>query len=250
MSLYAVALKAAAAPTLAGAPVLTAAGKSPDEAEAFLRANPGFLGRRLPLAEARALADAAAAAGLPALIAAEAALPAFPPAVFPEKIEIADDGFYAAAAGRRLFVPYDSVTVISAAAYEAPVEPATLSALKPGLLARITELAGRRPPDFPAPARETRLLADIIGGPGPLRLRLRPEDLDFLPLGRELSPSADANFRNLLGEIAARAFRAAGSACLAAMVKGGPLGPLRYAGAEACDEALTRLLLAAGAEAE
>ena len=122
--------------------------------------------------------------------------------------------------------------------------------LENGLLARIPELAGRRPPDFPAPARETRLLADIIGGPGPLRLRLRPEDLDFLPLGRELSPSADANFRNLLGEIAARAFRAAGSACLAAMVKGGPLGPLRYAGAEACDEALTRLLLAAGAEAE
>jgi len=247
VSLYAVALKAPQVPTLAPAPALAAAGRSTEEAEAFLRANPGFLGRRLPLADARALADAAALAGWPALIAAEAGLPAFPPAVFPEKIEIADDGFYAEAAGARLFIPYDSVTVISAAAYEAPVEPATLQALKAGLLARITALAGRRPPEIPAPARETRLLADIIGGPGPLRLRLKPEDLDFSPLGRELSPSADTNFSKLLGEIAARAFRAAGSACLAALLAGRPLEPLRYSGAEACDEALTRLLLAAGA---
>ena len=247
MSLYAVALKAPAVPTLAPAPALAAAGRSPDEAAAFLRSYPGFLGRRLPLAEARALAETAALAGWPALIAAEADLPAFPPSVFPEKIEIADDGFYAAAAGARLFVPYDSVTVIAAAAYEAPVEPATLQALKAGLLVRITALAGRRPPELPLPARETRLLADIIGGPGPLRLRIKPEDLDFSPLGRELSPSADANFRKLLGEIAGRSFRAAGSACLAALLAGRPLGPVRYGGANACDEALTRLLLAASA---
>lgn len=245
MSLYAVALRAAEAPTLAPAPVLAAAGRSPEEAAAFLRANPGFLGRRLPLAEARALAEAAALAGLPALIAAEADLPAPPLAVFPERIEIADDGFYAAAAGARLFVPYDSVTLIAAAAYEAPVEPATLPAFKAGLLARITALAGRRPPELPVPARETFLLADLVAGP--LRLRLRPEDLDFSPLGRELSLSSEANFRKLLGEIAARSFKAAGSACLAALLAGRPLGPLRYGGAGACDEALTRLLLAAAA---
>lgn len=245
MSLYAVALKAAAAPTLAPAPALVAAGKSPEQAAAFLRANPGFLGRRLPLTEARALAETAALAGWPALIAAEAGLPSPPAAVFPEKVEISDDGFYATAAGERLFVPYDSVTLIAAAAYEAPVEPATLAALKAGLLARITALAGRRPPELPLPTRDTFLLADIIAGP--LRLRLKPEDLDFSPLGRELSPSSEANFRKLLGEIAARSFRAAGSACLAALLAGRPLGPVRYGGANACDEALTRLLLAASA---
>ena len=247
MSLYAVALRAAGAPTLAPSPVLTAAGKSPDEAAAFLRAYPGFLGRRLQLAEARALAADADKAGFPTLIAAEADLPSPPPAVFPEKIEIADDGFYAAAAGARLFVPYDSVTLIAAAAYEAPVEPATLPAFKAGLLARIPALAGRRPPELPLPARETRLLADIVGGTEPLRLRFQPEDLDFSPLGRELSLSSEANFRKLLGEIAARSFRAAGSACLAALLAGRPLGPLRYGGAGACDEALVRLLLAAAA---
>lgn len=246
MSLYAVALKAAEAPTLAPAPVLVAAGKPSQEAAAFLRANPGFLGRRLPLAEARALAADADKAGFPTLIAAEADLPAPPPAVFPEKIEIADDGFYATAAGARLFVPYDSLTLIAAAAYQAPVEPATLPALKAGLFSRLYALAGRPLPPAPAPASETRLLADIIGGTGPLRLRLKPEDLDFSPLGRELSLSSEVNFRHLLGEIAARSFRAAGSACLAALLAGRPLGPLRYSGAGACDEALTRLLLAAG----
>lgn len=245
MSLYAVALKAAEVPTLAPAPVLAAAGQSSGEAAAFLRANPGFLGRRLPLAEARALAADADKAGFPTLIAAEADLPAPPPAVFPEKIEIADDGFYATAAGARLFVPYDSLTLIAAAAYEAPVEPATLPAFKAGLFSRLYALAGRRPPELPLPARDTFLLADILAGP--LRLRLKPDDLDFSPLGRELSLSSEANFRKLLGEIAARAFRAAGSACLAALLAGRPLGPLRYSGAEACDEALTRLLLAASA---
>lgn len=247
MSLYAVALKALQVPTLAPAPALAAAGKSTEEAAAFLRANPGFLGRRLPLAAARALAETAALAGWPALIAAEADLPAPPVAIFPERIEISDDGFYASAAGARLFIPYDSVTVISASAYEAPVGPATPQALKAGLLARIAELAGRSGQETPPTARETFLLADIIAGPGPLRLRLKPEDLDFSPLGRELSPSADTNFSKLLGEIAARSFRAAGSACLAALLAGRPTGPLRYSGAEACDAALTRLLLAAGA---
>lgn len=247
MSLYAVALRAVQADTLAPAPVLTAAGKSPDEAAAFLRANPGFLGRRLPLAEARALAEAADLAGLPALIAAEAGLPAPPPAVFPQKIELADDGFFATAAGSRLFIPYGSVTVIAAAAYEAPVEPATLPALKTGLFSKLYALAGRPLPPAAAPASETFLLADVIGGPGPLRLRLKPEDLDFSPLGAELSPSSEANFRKLLGELAARSFTAACSACLAALLAGRPLRPLRYAGAGACDEALTRLLLAAGA---
>lgn len=247
MSLYAVALKTLQVPTLAPAPALVAAGKSSGEAAAFLRSNPGFLGRRLPLAEARALAETAALAGFPALIAAEADLPAPPVAIFPEKIEIANDGFYASAAGARLFIPYDSVTVIAAAAYEAPVEPATLPALKAGLFASIASLAGRPGQESPPPARETFLLADIIGGPGPLRLRLKPEDLDFSPLGRPLAPSTEANFRKLLGEIAARSFRAAGSACLAALLAGRTLGPLRYSGASACDEALTSLLLAASA---
>jgi hypothetical protein len=248
VSLYAVALKAPQVPTLAPAPALAAAGKSPGEAAAFLRSNPGFLGRRLLLADARALADTASLSGFPAIIAAEADLPAPPAAIFPEKIELANDGFYASAAGTRHFIPYDSVTVIAAAAYEAPVEPATLSALKAGLLARIAALTGRPGHVSPPQARETFLLADIIGGPGPLRLRLKPEDLDFSPLGRELSPSSEANFRKLMGEIAARSFRAAGSACLTALLANRPLGPLRYSGASACDEALTSLLLAAGAE--
>lgn len=247
MSLYAVAIRAVQAATLAPAPVLVSSGKSPDEAAAFLRSNPGFLGRRLQLPEARALAEAAALAGWPALIAAEADLPTPPPAVFPQKIELADDGFCASAAGSRIFIPYGSVTVIAAAAYEAPVEPATLPALKAGLFSRLYALAGRPLPPAPAPASETFLLADIIGGPGPLRLRLKPEDLDFSPLGAELSLSCEANFRKLLGEIAARSFTAAGSACLAALLAGRSLRPLRYAGAGACDEALTRLLLAASA---
>lgn len=247
MSLYAVALKAVTVPTLDPAPVLTAAGKSPEEAAAFLRSYPGFLGRRLPLDQARALAETAALAGWPALIAAEAGLPAPPPPVFPEKIEIADDGFYATAAGARLFIPYDSVTVIAAAAYEAPAETATLPALKAGLFSRLYALAGRPLPPAPAPPSETRLLADIIGGTEPLRLRLKPEDLDFSPLGRELSLSSEVNFRKLLEEITARSFKAAGSACLAALRSGRPLRPLRYSGAGACDEALTRLLLAAAA---
>lgn len=243
MSLYAVALRSPALPLLAPAAVL-AAFSSRDSAP-FLRSNPGFLGRRLTLEKARALAGAAAGGGFETILADEADLPLPPPALTADTIEIEAGGFRAASGGRLYFIPYDSVSVLAAAAYDAPAPPGSFDALKPALYARLAALAGLPAPAAAEPAKETFFRADIIGGDGPLRLLLKPETLDFSVLGKDKAPSSEANFRALLGRLSAPAFTAVKNHFLGAYLSGAPLAPHKTAGPEACDTGLSLLLLLA-----
>lgn len=250
MSLYAAALKSPALPLLAPAGFL-AAFTNTDEpgAAAALRQNPGFLGRSLPLEKARTLAAAAAKAGFETIIAAEADLPPLPPAVTADKIETETGGFYALAGGRPHFVPYDSILVFSASAYDAPAVPDSFSTLKPALFARLAALAGLPAPAFASPPKETFLRADVIAGEPPLRFLLKPENLDFSGGKNPPSPSSETNFRALLARLAAPAFGAVKNHFLQAFLASAPLAPHKSAGPEACDAALSLLLLLANEKA-
>ena len=235
MSLYAAALRSPALPLLAPAPFLAAFTNTAEaEAAAALRQNPGFLGRRLPLEKARALAAAAAQAGFETIIAAETDLPALPPAVTPEKIETQTGGFLATAGGKPRFVPYESILVFAASAYDAPAVPDSFSAL-----------AGLPAPAPRGAARETFLRADIIAGDAPLRFLLKPEDLDFSAGLTHPSPSSAENFRALLARLSAPAFGAVKNHFLQVFLDSAPLAPHKAAGPEACDDALSLLLLLA-----
>ena len=79
MTGFAAALKDPAAPPLAAAEFLLTRGYDKASARDFLTRQPGFLGRRLGLDQARELAAAAGTAGLPALVCSEEERPA-PPA--------------------------------------------------------------------------------------------------------------------------------------------------------------------------
>lgn len=245
MSRYALPLKdPAAAPPAAAGFLAGTPGYTPDTARHFLRTNPGFLGRSLPLEQARDLAARAAAAGLETLLVTETDLPAPPPAAIVEKVELQSGGFYARTASLREFIPYESVTILAGAAYLAAPAPRNMADLKPPLFYKLAVLAGLPAPEPPQPRLETFLRADLIGGEGPQRLLLRPEALDFssLPLR---APSSEANFRTLLGELAANSLRAVKNHALAAILAGAPLAPLRLASAAAADLELSRLLLLA-----
>ncbi|HCC48352.1 MAG TPA: hypothetical protein DEQ38_09610 [Elusimicrobia bacterium] len=245
MSSYAVILKDPAAPLAAAVPFLAGLkGQGRDPAAAFARANPGFLGRSLPLEAARALASGAAAAGFKTIIAAETDLPAPPPELAAVKIEPGDGGFHARTPGALTFIPYETVTIFSAAAWDAAYIPDTLQALKPGLFARIAALAGAGLPPPAAPVRETCFRADIIGGEVPLRVVLRPEALDFSPLGPARGPSSLENFRALLELLAAPCFQAVKNDFLPAFLAGRQLAGLKVASEEAAGLELSRLLLA------
>lgn len=245
MSLYAVILKDPAAPLGAAVPFLAGLkGQGRAAAAAFARGNPGFLGRSLLLEPARALASAAAASGFATIIAAEADLPAPPAELAAVKIEPGEGGFHVRTPAALTFIPYETVTIFSAAAWDAAYLPDTLQALKPGLFARIAALAGAELPPPPAQTRETFFRADIIGGEVPLRVVLRPEALDFSPLGPARRPSSLENFRTLLSKLAAPCFQAVKNDFLHAFLAGRQLAGLKVASPEAADLELSRLLLA------
>lgn len=246
MSQYAVLLKDPAAELLAPAAFLAGTkGHTRDSALLFLRSNPGFLCRFSPLEAARELAAAAGQAGFGTALVPETELPALPPPLYADKIEPKGDGFYATAAGAVNFIPYESITVMSAAAYDAPALPRSAEDLKPGLFARLAALAGAPQPPQPAPARETFFRADVIGGEGPLRLVLAPEALDFSPLGAARSPSSLVNFRALLDAVSSPAFKAVKNAALGAFLASLPLAAHKVSSPEAADLELARLLLLA-----
>ncbi|MDD2806096.1 MAG: hypothetical protein PHV33_11115 [Elusimicrobiales bacterium] len=244
MSQYAALLKDPLAELLAPAAFLAGRpGATRDSAQFFLRANPGFLGRNLPLEAARELSEAAGLAGFGTLLVPEAELPALPTPMPAEKIEVKGNGFSAKLPGAVIFIPYDSVTVIAAAAWDAEALPDTVQALKPGLFAKIAALAGAPLPPVPAAPKETFFRADVIGGEEVLRVTLKPEALDFSPLGPARSPSSLINFRLLLDTLATPCFGAVKNGFLPAFLASAPLAPHKVASPEAADLALSRLLL-------
>lgn len=245
MSRYALPLKDPAADPRAAAAFLAGVkGRTPGSARLFLQSNPGFLGRDMQLEPARELAAQAAAAGLETLLVAETDLPAPPPAAAAEKIELKSGGLQVKTASFSEFIPYDSVTVLAAAAYLAAPAPRGPADLKPPLFYKLAVMAGLPAPEPPEPRLETFLRADLIGGAGPLRLLLKPEALDFSALPSR-AHSSEANFRTLLGELAAHCLKAVRNYALGAITASAPLAPLRLASAEAADLELARLLLVA-----
>ncbi|OGR75368.1 MAG: hypothetical protein A2X32_12660 [Elusimicrobia bacterium GWC2_64_44] len=244
MTQYAALLKDPLAPLLAPEAFLAGRpGSGRDPAQRFLRANPGFLGRNLPLEAARELSEAAGLAGFGTLLVPEGELPAPPMCMPAEKLEFKGNGFSAKLHGAVIFIPYDSITVIAAAAWDAEASPDTVQALAPGLFAKIAALAGAPLPPVPAAPKETFFRADIIGGEGPLRLTLRPEALDFAPLGPARSPSSLINFRLLLDKLVTPSFGAVHNSFLPAFLASVPLAPHKFASPEAADLSLSRLLL-------
>ncbi|MBI4352167.1 MAG: hypothetical protein HY550_12090 [Elusimicrobia bacterium] len=257
MSLYALAIKKASTELLAPAIFLAGVrGYNRDSARSFLRSQPGFLGRNLQPEAARELAAAAAQAGFETMLIAETGVRVPPHPIEADRLELKGNGFNARAGGAITFVPYESVTVLSAAAYDAFTVPDTVQAMEPGVFEKMARLAGAEPPKAPAPRRETFFRADIIWGlerqrhlpsggerSERLRLLLRPENLDFSPLGPARSPASLSNFRALLDTLSAPCFKAARNAFLEAFLAGRPLTPLKVSGPEAADIELSRLLL-------
>jgi len=245
---FAVALKDPAASPLGPAAFLSGlGGHDQDSALRLLRAQPGFFGRRLPLEAARKLAAAAAAAGFETVLVSELDVKPLPAALSAVKVEPKAGGFAVQASGAVKFMPFEAVSFFTAAAYEAPVQPPSLAALKTGLFQKLSRLAGV-PGPVPAAAsgyRETFFRADIIAEDGALRFLLEPENLDFSPLGAARSHSSLANFRALLGRISGPCFNAVKNPFLAAFLESRPLAALKFAGPDACDTDLSRLLLVA-----
>ena len=245
--LYAVALERISVEPLAPAGFLAGIkGYDRDSARAFLRAQPGFIGRRLALEEAKELKAAALGAGFETVLAAETDIPALPPSLKVAKIEFKDAGFSAEAGGAVQLVAFEAVSLFTAAAFDAPVPPVSLDAIKKdSIFEKIMALAGEPPfePVTEAGAKETFFRAYIIAERGQLRLLLEPESMDFSPLGPGRSHSSLINFRELLKRLSAACPKAVKNAFLPAFLAGKPLAQLKLAGAEACDTELSRLLL-------
>ena len=138
MSLFAVALKDHAAPPLAALPFLAGV-KDFNRASAreVLRRQPGFLGRALSLEAAGELRASAAAAGFETMLVQEEEVPAPPPPLRTVKIELKGNGLYSTAAGAVEFIPYGEIQLLSAGAFDAPVPPVTMEALKDSLFLKI-----------------------------------------------------------------------------------------------------------------
>jgi hypothetical protein len=245
--LYALALEEPSAEPLAALAFLTAAeGYTKDSARAFLRAQPGFLGRGLALEEAKELKAAALAAGFKTVLAAETDIPALTPALKVSKLEFRDTGFSFEAGGAIHTLDFGSVAFLTAAAFDAPAPPLNLDAIKKdAIFDKIMTLAGDPPfqPITAAGARETFFRAYIIAGGGQLRLLLDPAELDFSPLGPSRSHSSLVNFRELLKRLAACCPKAVGNAFLSAFLENKPVSQLKLADAGACEVELSRLLL-------
>ncbi len=238
--LYAVALKDAVPDREAAEAFL--AGRLGDRARAreFLRRNPGYLGRCLPRDAAARLRVEAADSALDAALFEEDSLKA-PSPLGTARLELKGLGLRAQAAGAEVFIRYEDVSLIAAAAYDAPAPAPDLSVLKDGLFSRIRGLAGAAAAE-PEPRRETFFRADVVAADG-LRLLLEPENMDFSTLGSRRAHASLPNFRLLLEDLAAACTGAASNAFLKAFVSSGNLTPLKVAGPEAADEELARLLL-------
>ena len=176
----------------------------------------------------------------------EEAIPAPPPPLRAVKLELKGSGFNYTAASLINFIPYEAVTVLTAGAFDAPVQPLNTEALNASVFYKMrNELLGGGPMSTELnPAKETFFRADLLAGGGKLRLLLEPENMDFSTLGVERGQSSHSNFRTLLGKLAAPAFGAAKNAFLLALLAGKPLTPLKLASAEACDLELSRIILA------
>jgi hypothetical protein len=245
MTGYAVLLKDARSQPLAPLAFMTGRLGSKAEAESFLRQHPAFLGRNLTLEAAQALAAMAELEELQTVIAAEADMPVLPPPLkgSPVKITPAGAGFYAEAAGARNFVPYESVTLISAGAFDANLPPVTIEPLRRDVFEEIKKLAGIPvPPPQTMPAvKETFFRADILAENGELRFLLEPENLDYSGLGQARAPSSFVNFRTLL--LSRSAFKAVKNPFLEVFLAGKPAAPFKLASARACETETARLLL-------
>lgn len=243
MSAYAVCVTDPLAPPLAALPFLSGRpGFNKDSARVFLRKQPGFLGRGLDFKTAGELKAAAAAAGLETAVIDEASLVPPPPPVRPLKLELTANGFTAFSAATKDFHPFESVSLICAGAYDAPVAPLNLEGAKLGLLDELREKFFGPPPKYThGPRKETFFRADVLAGG--VRLRLEPEKLDFSALGPERAQSSLQNFRLQLGRLAAPCFRAVKNSFLAAFLKSEQLAPYKLASDEACEAELSRLLL-------
>jgi len=216
------------------------------EAEKFLRANPCFLGRNLTLDAAKPLAEEAASAGLPAVLAAEADLAALPRAWKPSKIAPAGTGFNADLSGIRTFVPYESVSLITAGAFDALLPPVTLEPIRKDLLENVKKLAGMPVSRQTLPAtRSPFFRAEVITEKGELRLVLEQENLDYSGLGKEREQSSFLNFRKLLDILAASALNALKNPFLEAFLAGKPAAPFKLSSEQACETDTARLLLLA-----
>ncbi len=245
MNLYALPLKNPSTEPLAPSEFLCSARRLPAEAvRDFLAENPGYLAREIQLEPAKALAEAAGRAGFPALLVDEKDLPAVPQPLAAAKVSPREGGFEAVLPAASVFVPYDSVRVLCAWGWDAATVPDTTEALTQSLTARLAALAGLKPPPQPSPVKDTFFRADIItDAPEVSRIVLRPEALDFSPLGRARSYSCLDNFRPLLDALSAPAFAAVKGPFLPAFLASRPLAGLKAASEEAADSGLSRLIL-------
>ncbi len=233
-----------AAPAAAAAFLAARPGSGAPQAAAFLRANPGCLGRALTRAAAEELLAEAAAAGLRCSLFSEDDLKAPPPPAIAQRAELLDGGLRAASSGALLFIRYEDVLALAAAAWDAPAPAPSVAALAPGILAKVVSIFTGGPPQPERGPRETFFRADLLAADG-TRLLFEPESLDFSPLGQARTHSSLENFRLLLDALRLRIPGAAVNACLPALLARSPLAPLKVAGPEAADADLTRLLLLA-----
>lgn len=245
MSVFALALKDPAAPPEAAAAFLASAGFSDkDAAREFVRRNPGFLGRSLTLEAAEKLRAAATAAGLATALFDEGELNPPPLPLRAARLEPKGTGFNVQAGGAIVFMKYEDVRLIAAAAYDAPVPPPSQEALKASIFDGVRRLAGLPgyEPALSEPPKDTFFRADLVMADG-TRLLLEPEGLDFSALGPSRSHSSLVNFRALLDALSAPAFKAVRNAFLLTFLASKPIAAMKTAGPEACDTALSLLLL-------
>jgi len=245
VSAFALAFRDPAADPAAAAAFLANAGVADkDAAREFVRRNPGFLGRALSTEAAEKLRAAAAAAGLTTALFDEEAIGLPPVPLRAARLELKVTGFEVQAGGAIVFMKYEDIRLIAAAAYDAPVPPPSQGALKASIFDGVRRLAGLPgyEPALKAPPRETFFRADIVMADG-TRLLLEPEGLDFSPLGPSRSHSSLVNFRALLDALSAPAFKAAKNAFLRSFLASKPIAAMKAAGPDACDTALSLLLL-------
>lgn len=225
------------------------------EAAAAVRAAPGFLLENASLGKSSAFNLRASAYGFETVLLSHNDLKSPPPPATVSKIELRTEGFYYVHGSVKEHVPFGSVRMITACAFdvEVPVkEPAVMEAgLIASLRARYFPFAlplgdkDGKPAAAPlpqAPARETVFLADIFtGGPPPLRLHVPCDEQDYSGIGPKKTVASLENFRVLLDELSARAFGTRRNSFLDALLKKAPLGPLKYPSVEAYEKELVWL---------
>jgi len=227
---------------------------SPDKAAGFLAAelcitrpeageaaekNPGFLLENASLAKASAFNLRASAYGLETLLLSQLDLkyPAAPLLV--SKIELQPAGFYYTAGPVKEFISFEAVRAAAAGAFSVelpPVDPPV--SLNDSLTTLIDSLRARYFPSVPfpapraprpqprAPAKETLFIADLLTADR--RLSLVCDEQDYSGLGPKKTLSGFENFRTLLAELSALAFKAGKNDFLDAFVSKRPVTGLKH----------------------